>query len=115
MLYNGGEFKRGIGALHNTPFRDGTYLPAKWNADLVRWHNLAITSTVVVDKKVIVDAGLFTESSVNVKERGEDWVMWKKIVTKFPNIHMGYLDKSTTVYDRACHGREEPDSELIIP
>jgi glycosyltransferase involved in cell wall biosynthesis len=104
--WNGNLFKEALGKKAKSPIRDGAFLPALLDLPLLRWHNVAITSTVVVQKSLIEKAGYFTEDDALNGKKIEDWVTWWKILETHPNERMGYYSKSTTVYDYACHGKD---------
>jgi predicted glycosyltransferase involved in capsule biosynthesis len=84
-------------------------MPPKWDLAMLEWHNTAITSTVVMRKSIFQEVGGFDD-----KIRGqEDWGLWKRVLKKFPNITMGYFGQATTLYDGACHGKEQEDARGV--
>jgi len=110
-LYNGGVFRNALGGLQESPIRDGTFLPAIWDYSFMKWHNCAITSTVVVRRSLILRVGGFAEREFHQ----EDWLLWQKLLQenttslgdisdKFEKpVIMGYFAQPTIIYDM-CHG-----------
>ena len=118
-LYNGGIYKGAIGqvpGLDGQPpmVRDGSLLPAVWDEDFLKWHNVAITSTMVVRKELLQRVGGFNESINGV----EDWDLWLRLLALHTNhddgrdgqsphkVKMGYYAQPTAIYDR-CHGDKQ--------
>ena len=86
---------------HHSPVLDGASLPAIFDSDLVEWHNVAATSSVMIRRSMLMDhqVGLFNET----RNHGEDYDLWKRIM-RIKGMRMGFLSRPTIALDYACHG-----------
>ena len=70
--------------------------PDRWTLDMLLKHNCCITSSVIVDRELLIDIGMF----VTIRPPGEDYATWKKLLHETDCM---YLIKPCLYYDSG-HG-----------
>ena len=74
------------------PKFDASRYPTIWNKDLLKFHNVCITSSVVVDKDILINNNCI----VNQKMGHEDYNIWLKVLQ---HTDCAFVDVPCLYYD----------------